>query len=275
MSDSRVLEFKEGAVMNGAASEHLKEFIQVVCSYSDVIAIRKSDFIPSKSNTIDHAAFTTSKEALLNDDFLKQILTYATKPIINMESNVFHPCQGLGDMLTLQELLGEVQQKNYVLSWAPHPKPLPLATPHSQLLFPSLFGMNVTLACPPEFKLDDSIMQEAKQRSEAAGGSFSVSHDQDDAFAGAEVVCAKSWLSLDLFGDWEAQEKLRAAYSDWSITPAKMALTSDASFMHCLPVRRNVVASDEVLDSDHSVVIQEAENRMWAQMGLLHYLLTQ
>lgn len=274
MSDSRGIEYETGTVMNGTTSEHLKEFIQVICSYSDVIAIRKSDFIPTTANEINDDAFSTSKASLLQDDFFKQVASYATKPIINMESNMFHPCQGLGDMLTLQELFGDVKKKKYVLTWAPHPKPLPLATPHSQLLFPAIFGMDVTLACPPEFELDPSVMKQAQQRAEVAGGQFRVEHDQNNALAGAEVVCAKSWLSLELFGEWGRQTELRDSYQNWQITSDKMALTNQAKFMHCLPVRRNVVVSDAVLDSDDSVVIQEAENRLWAQMGLLTHLLT-
>lgn len=265
MSDSRVLEYENGTVMDGDASEHIKEFIQVVSSYSDVIAIRKSDFIPNKNNS---QALGNEKEQMLADSFFQMVVKYANVPVINMESNMFHPCQSLADMLTMQEKVGDVTKKKYVLSWAPHPKPLPLATPHSQLSMPCNFGMDVVLACPPEFILDANVMAKAKERAQASGGSFEISHEQN--FDGADFVCAKSWMSLKHFGDWDKEKEVRDGYKDWMITPEKLG---SAKFMHCLPIRRNVIASDEVLDGANSIVIDEAENRMWAQMGLLQYLL--
>lgn len=266
MSNSRVLEYGDGAVMDGDASEHIKEFVKVVCSYSDVIAIRKSDFIPNKDSSQN---LGDQKEEMLVDNFFQMVVSYATVPVINMESNMFHPCQSLADMLTMQELAGEVSGKKYVLTWAPHPKPLPLATPHSQLAMPCNFGMDVVLACPPEFELDREVMAQAKERAEASGGSFKISHEQN--FEGADFVCAKSWMSLEHFGSWDKEKEVRDGYKNWMVTKEKLG---SAKFMHCLPIRRNVVAEDGVLDSENSVVIHEAENRMWAQMGLVQYLLT-
>ena len=270
MSGSRQLEYEKGAVMDGVKSEHIKEFVEVVCSYSDVIAARKSDFIPDKDNNTGGAI---GKDELLKDLFFEMLLEYATVPVINMESNMYHPCQGMGDMLTMQEALGNVSGKKYVLSWAQHPKPLPLATPHSQIAAPCIFGMDVTLVCPSEFNIAPEVFEKGKKRAEESGGSFKMTNDLDEALKDADIVCAKSWLSLELFGDWDKEAAVRAKYSDWQITKEKMALTNDAKFMHCLPVRRNVVVSDEVLDSKNSIVIQEAENRMWAQMGIIKHLL--
>ncbi|MEK7672316.1 MAG: N-acetylornithine carbamoyltransferase [Patescibacteria group bacterium] len=271
MSQSRKLEYSEGAVMDGSASEHISEFIRVVCSYSDVVAIRKSDFIPASDNS---QSLGLSKEEMLDDSFFKLVLKYANKPIINMESNMFHPCQGLADAMTIKEVLGSVVKKKYVLTWAPHPKPLPLATPHSQLTMPALFGMDVVLACPKEFPLDIGVMAKAEQMANDGGGSFKMTHNQVEALTGADIVCEKSWLSLEHFGNWDREKEARAHYADWQLTTEKMAHTSNAKFMHCLPVRRNVEVSDGVLDSANSLIIQEAENRMWAQMGLLKYIIS-
>lgn len=270
MSQSRKLEYTPGAVMNGAASEHLSEFIRVVCSYSDVVAIRKSDFIPASDNS---QSLSMGREEMLGDHFFEQVLRYANKPIINMESNMFHPCQGLADAMTMKEVLGNVAKKKYVLTWAPHPKPLPLATPHSQMIMPALFGMDVVLACPKEFALDADVMAKAAKLAQDGGGSFQMVHNQDAALSGADIVCEKSWLSLEHFGDWEREKEVRNQYLDWQVTSEKMALTNGAKFMHCLPVRRNVEVSDGVLDSSNSLIIQEAENRMWAQMALLRHIL--
>lgn len=271
MSQSRKLEYTEGAVMDGSASEHISEFIRVICGYSDVVAIRKSDFVPASDNS---QSLVMSKEEMLADSFFKQVLKYANKPIINMESNMFHPCQGLADAMTMKEILGNVVKKKYVLTWAPHPKPLPLATPHSQLTMPALLGMDVVLTCPKEFPLDSGVMKKAEQLAKNGGGSFQVTHNQNEALSGADIVCEKSWLSLDYFGDWAREKEARDQYKDWQVTAEKMSLTNNAKFLHCLPVRRNVEVNDAVLDSKNSLIIQEAENRMWAQMGLLRHILS-
>ena len=187
---------------------------------------------------------------------------------------MFHPCQALADMMTLVEHFKNAKKKKYVLTWAPHPKPLPLATPHSQLLTPAIFGMDVTLIHPEGFNLDEDILNLAKKEAHNSGGSLKITHNQKEAFSGADVVVAKSWASLKHFGDWEKEAEYRSRYKNWIVDEEKMSLTNKAIFMHCLPVRRNVVVADAVLDGSQSVVIQEAENRLWSQMALIHYLLT-
>lgn len=277
--DTWQFEYEDGVVMDKDKQEHIKEAAAVLASYSDIIGLRKSELITNTTASQAAAALATDPQTawseLKADQAINQLALYAKKPVINMESNMFHPCQSLADMMTMTEIFGdsELHNKQYVLTWAPHPKPLPLATPHSQLLTPAIFGMNVTLVHPEGFELDESVMTLAQQKSKEAGGTLTITHDQQEAFQGADIIMAKSWASLKYFGDWQAEAAHRAKYTDWTVTASKMALTNSAKFMHCLPVRRNVVVSDEVLDGPNSIVIQEAENRMWIQMAIINYLL--
>ncbi len=265
-TDAWEFEYKKGVVMNGNTQEYIKEAAQVISSYTDLIALRKSDLMTKKSSTQE---VEQTWEELKKDQPIYELARYADKPIISMESNMFHPCQSMADVMTMQEHFGSLTGKKIVLTWAPHPKALPLATPHSQLLTPSIFGADVTLACPSGFELDADVMNFAKGKA----GKFSITNNQVSALEDADVVIAKSWASLKYFGDWKAESDYRKKFTDWMVDKNKMDLTNNAIFMHCLPVRRNVVASDEVLDSEQSVVIQEAENRMWVQMGIIDYLL--
>lgn len=269
-SDSWEFEYEEGVTMNGNKQEHIKEAAQVLSAYSDVIALRKSELM-TKQTSVEQ---TQTWSKLKQDNAINKLAKYSTKPIINMESNMFHPCQSLADMMTMVELFGTVKKKKYVLTWAPHLKPLPLATPHSQILTPSIFGMDVTLVHPEGFDLDGDVIEMCAKHAEQSGGSFNISNNQEEAFKNADVIMAKSWASLQYFGNWNEESQHRNNFKNWMITQEKMNNTSQACFMHCLPVRRNVIVSDEVLDTSTSVVIQQAENRMWAQMGLIDYLLS-
>ncbi|MFA5820557.1 MAG: N-acetylornithine carbamoyltransferase [Candidatus Gracilibacteria bacterium] len=269
LAGSWQFEYKNGAVMNGGTQEHIKEAAQVISRYSDVIGLRNSQLITTTQT--HNEAFEW--DYLKKDEALTQLAHYATKPIINMESNMYHPCQSLADMMTIQDELGEVKKKKYVLTWVPHVKALPLATPHSQFLTPSIFGMDVTLVAPDGFPLDEDVIKLAEEKSSESGGSITFANNQREALKGADVVVAKSWASLDFFGDWDAENKHRNRFSDWMIDEEKMKSTNEAIFLHCLPLRRNVEVSDAVLDSSYSKIIDEAENRMWAQMSLISYLL--
>lgn len=265
-------EYRDGAVMNEGFQEHIKEAARVISRYTDVIGLRNSELITTGASVDKVVSWSDLKQ----DMPITQLARYATKPVINMESNMYHPCQGMADVMTLAERFGGpegVRKKKYVLTWAPHPKPLPLATPHSQMLTPAMFGMDVTVACPDGYDLDGEVVALAKQRAETVGGSLSVVHDQKKAFEDADVVVAKSWASLAYFGDWKKEAAHRAAFADWTVRAETMAKTNNAYFMHCLPVRRNVVVTDEVLDSPRSLIIDEAENRMWIQMAIINYLL--
>ncbi|GBC78706.1 N-acetylornithine carbamoyltransferase [bacterium HR08] len=160
-----------------------------------------------------------------------------------------------------------------VLCWAYHPKPLPMAVPNSFALIAAQFGMNLTIACPPEYELDPELMERIREHAHHNGASVRVLHDRRQACRGAEVIYAKSWGSRHYYGRWEEERKVREQYREWIVDEALMGLTGQGYFMHCLPVRRNVVVTDAVLDSERSLVIQQAENRLHVQKALLSMLL--
>jgi N-acetylornithine carbamoyltransferase len=263
-------EFEEGVVMDGPTQEHIKEAAPVIAEYCDAIAVRSSELITRGSAVGDSSA--TWAEAK-KDTIVRGFAKYSPVPVINLESNVYHPCQGLGDALTLREQFGKTQGKKYVLTWAYHPKPLPTATPHSQLLAACDMGCDVTLAFPEGWDLDDEVMQTARERAGSAGGSLTLSHDMAEAAEGADVICAKSWGAISHYGDWDDEKAIRDGLKHWIVDSGIMARTNEARFMHCLPVRRNVVVTDDVLDSPSSIVVQQAGNRMYAQNALLASLL--
>lgn len=267
--DAWAFEFAEGAVMDGATIEHVKEVAPVLSRYCDALAIRCSELVTKSAESAKSGTWESAKQDMVLNSFAQ----YATVPVINMESNMYHPCQGLGDAVTIKEKLGKTQGKKYVLSWAYHPKALPMATPNSQVLAACDLGMDVVLTHPHGWELDDEVLAQAQQRVQQSGGSFAVEYDQQAAFKDAQVVCAKSWGALNYYGNWEAEKPLRNGLKHWILDEAKMQRTDNALFMHCLPVRRNVEVSDGVLDSPQAIVIDEAENRMWAQMALLTALM--
>jgi N-acetylornithine carbamoyltransferase len=189
---------------------------------------------------------------------------HAEVPVINLESNRWHPLQGLADALTIQERIPEPRGKKYVLTWTWHPKSLPVATPHSQMLAAADLGMHVTVLRPDGFGLEPEVMHAARVRAGVLGGSVTETADVDSALSGAHVVCAKEWGSLDYYGKAEEEQRVKAPLrKTWIVDADKLARTADAFFLHCLPVRRNVVVTDAVLDSQRSAVIDEAENRLW------------
>lgn len=258
-------EFNKGVVMDKDKIEHVKEAAQVLSKYCDAIAIRASELITSGSESVEVQGW----EVLKQDKIFQAFMKYATVPIINMESNVYHPCQGLGDALTIREKLKQTKGKKYVLTWAYHPKALPMATPNSEILAACNLGMNVVVAHPKGWELDKEIISTMKQKVTAAGGSLTMTNSMDKAFKGADVVCAKSWGALQYYGNWSKEKRSRDELKHWIVDEEKMKLTNKALFMHCLPVRRNVVVADKVIDSSQSIVVDQAENRMWAQMALL------
>jgi N-acetylornithine carbamoyltransferase len=256
------LEHREGVVMDGAASEHIKEAIPVLSSYVDVLGVR---CFPERQNFAHDST----------EPMLSKICELSKVPVINLESAMGHPCQALADMMTIKEIFGKIQGKKILLSWANHPKALPLAVPNSFALAAAQMGANLVIASPEEYQLESSFMADLQTRALGAGGKVTICNDQNAGFEDAHIVYAKSWSSIAHYGDDTAEAKLRKKYQSWQVTDEKMRLTADGKFMHCLPVRRNVVVADSVLDGPASVVVQEAENRLHAQRALLSLMMGQ
>jgi N-acetylornithine carbamoyltransferase len=252
------LEVEDSVIMDGDKAEHVREAAPVLSRYFDALAVRA---FPSGC----------SWEKDSQDPVLNSFVRHATVPVINLESALWHPCQALGDALTWREL-GLKKGGRLALTWAYHPKALPLAVPRSVVLMGVQQGLDVTVVRPPEFSLDEGLMNYAKKVASVTGGNIRES-DNRDAISSGQVVYAKSWASLAAYGDHQAEQKIRQKYSDWQVTQECMELTDQAAFMHCLPVRRNVVVSDEVLDSPASKVVDQAENRLHVQKALLLDLL--
>ena len=259
--DTWNFETGEGVVMDGNTQEHIRELGPVLSRMCHFVGIRKSELITVGSA---QGQATGSYDELKQDEFIHRFAEFSECPVINLESNRWHPMQGLADSATMVEKLGETRGKKYVLTWAWHPKSLPVATPHSQLLSAANLGMDVTILRPEGWGLEPEVVERARERTEALGGSLQETDDIASAYDGAHVVCAKAWGSLDYYGRFDQEAKDKAGLrNDWMVDTDKMAKTDDGIFMHCLPVRRNIVVSDGVLDSPMSAVKDEAENRLW------------
>ena len=253
---SWTLEHREGAVMDGDKTEHVAEFVRVLERYCVAIGVRT--FAKLKDWTEERT-----------DPILSAFAKYASVPIINLESAMHHPCQSLADMMTIREKLG-AGRKRVVLTWAWHPKLLPMAVPNSFALAAAQMGHDLVIANPPGYDLDEELIGNSRRLATEAGGSLTVTNDMDAAFTGAEVIYAKSWGAKQFYGRDEQDTITRAQYRNkWIVNERKMGQTDDAIFMHCLPVRRNVIVTDAVIDSRASVVIDEAENRLHVQKAIM------
>ena len=246
---SWTLEHRAGAVMDSDKTEHVAEFVRVLERYCSAIGVRT------------FAALSDWQEER-TDPILNAFAHYASVPIINLESAMHHPCQSLADMLTIREKLG-AGRKRVVLTWAWHPKALPMAVPNSFALAAAQMGHDLVIAHPPGYDLDEELI-------ETLGDGVEITNDIYAAFEGAEVIYAKSWGSKQFYGNTDQDIAARVQYrSKWIVDEEKMARTNNAIFMHCLPVRRNVIVTDAVIDSPASVVIDEAENRLHVQKAIL------
>lgn len=255
------IETRPGIVMDGAAAEHIREAVPVIASYSDAMGIRAF----AERKDLEHDLAETEFNALT---------ALVDKPYINMESAMGHPCQNLADWKTLDDFDIPANGGKFVLSWAYHPKALPLAVPASTLYTAARRGMDVTVLRPDGFALPEAIMQRSRDAAEKSGGSITESDDRREAMQDAHVIYAKSWSSTTHYGDRLADEKLRNELVDWCVSESWFDnARKDCRFMHCLPVRRGVVVDEPILDGPRSIVIPEARNRMLAQMAILHEML--
>ena len=241
-NEAWALEFQDGTKMQGIRSEHIREAAAVVSQYCDMVAIRAF-------------ASLTNKDQDEAEIVLKSFAKYAKIPVINMESATGHPLQALADALTIKEHKTKHRPK-VVLTWAPHPKALPHAVANSFTQMMLFQEADFVIANPKGYDLDKNITK-----------NISVLHNQSEALRNADFVYAKNWCSYEQYG------KILKTDNDWMVTKEKMNLTKNAKFMHCLPIRRNIVASDEVLDNSNSLVIDQANNRTFAAQSVLKLLL--
>lgn len=250
------LEFEEGAVMLGDAEEHAREAAKVLSRYCDLIGIRA---FPKFED------WEEDRKDLLIGAFAE----HADVPVINMET-ITHPCQEMALAMTLQEKFGSLDGKKFLLTWSYHPKPLNTAVANSALMIAAKFGMDVTLLCPtPEYTLDRRYVDIATHDAEQNRRRVTITHDLGEAYAGADVVYAKSWGALPYFGNWEEERALRDSFKHFIVDEDKMAMTNDALVSHCLPMRRNVIMTDAVFDGPRCVAYDEAENRLHVQKAIM------
>ena len=238
------LETERGVIMDGDRPEHLLEAIPVMGCYCDIIGVRS------------FARFE-SKEDDYNEAILNQFIKYSGKPVFSMEAATRHPLQTFADMITIEEYK-KVEKPKIVMTWAPHPKALPQAVPNSFAEGINLTGYEFVITHPEGYELDPKFVGNAK-----------VEYDQKKAFEGADFTYAKNWAAYtgDNYG------KVLSMDRSWTVDSAKMALTDNAYFMHCLPVRRNMIVSDDVIESPQSIVIPEAANRVVSAQTVLKEML--
>ena len=246
-SDSWTLEHREGAVMDQDKTEHIKDAARVLSRFVSAICVRS--FPGMKSYDEDMA-----------DPVIESFRKYATVPVINMESALWHPCQGMADAMTIQEKVGKVKGARVTLTWAYHPKALPMAVPNSFAAAVSQLGAELTIAHPKEFPLEPKLLDALPKRPR-------IVHSKEEGLEGARIVYAKSWGGSAFYGKWEEEKRIREGLKSWICD----RVPPGAHFLHCLPVRRNVEVADAVLDA--GAIYDEAENRLHVQKAILSELL--
>jgi N-succinyl-L-ornithine transcarbamylase len=242
------LEFEEEAIMSGDTVEHVKDAAPIMGKYFDILAIRT---FPSLKN----------KEEDYSELYINQFIKYAGIPVVSLESATLHPLQSLTDIVTITESIKASAQPDrkvkIVLTWAPHVKPLPQCVANSFAQWVNAWGKaDFVIAHPEDYELDEEFTKGA-----------TITHNQDEALKDADFVYVKNWSTYTDYGKMYSDDR------EWMLTNAKLKLTNDARVMHCLPVRRNVELSDEILDSPNSLVTQEAGNRVWAAQAVLSEIL--
>jgi N-succinyl-L-ornithine transcarbamylase len=238
------LEFEEGAIMSGSTVEHVKDAAPILGHYFDILCIRT---FPSLKNREDD----------YSEMYISQFIKYAGVPVISLESATLHPLQSLTDVITIKETFKEPRKPKIILTWAPHVKPLPQCVANSFAQWINAWGnADFLITHPEDYEL-------AEQFSKGA----TITHNQDEALKDADYVYVKNWSTYNDYG------KIYSNDPDWMLTEEKLKLTNNARVMHCLPVRRNVELSDEILDSTNSLVTQEASNRVWAAQAVIAEIL--
>ncbi len=260
-NDGWKLEFEEEAIMSGTTVEHIKDAAPILGNYFDIIGVRS---FPSLTN----------KEEDYSEHVIKQFIKYAGVPVVSLETATLHPLQSFTDIITIKEQIllapkapEEVERKlKIVLTWAPHIKPLPQCVANSFAQWMNAWSLTLTLSekegiefvitHPEDYELDEQFTKGA-----------TITHNQQEALKDADFVYVKNWSTYHDYG------KIYSNDPSWMLTPEKLKVTNNAKIMHCLPVRRNVELSDEVLDSENSLVTQEASNRVWAAQAVLSEIL--
>ena len=243
------LEFAEDAIMNGTTVEHIKDAAPILGNYFDILCIRT---FPGLAN----------KDADYSEKIIKQFIKYAGIPVVSLESATLHPLQSLTDIITIQESISSNaslhnKKPKVVLTWAPHIKPIPQCVANSFSEWMGTWGeANFIITHPEGYALSSEFTKGA-----------TIEHNQDQALKDADFVYVKNWSSYEQYG------KVLTTDTSWMMTSKKLALTNNAKIMHCLPVRRNVELSDEILDGPHSLVTKEASNRVWAAQAVLAEIL--
>lgn len=237
-NDGWALEFEEGAIMNGTTVEHIKDSAAVLGLYCDIIGVRCFPKL-------------TDKEADSSDKIVNQIIKYSGVPVVSLESATRHPLQSLADMITIEE--HKIKEKpKVVLTWAPHIKPIPQVVANSFAEWSLGCNYDVTITHPEGYELDEAFTKGAK-----------IITNQEEALKDADFVYVKNWCSFKEYG------KVLEVNENWMLTNEKLKNTNNAKVMHCLPVRRNIELSDEVLDGENSLVLKQAENRVYAAQAVL------
>lgn len=240
-SDSWTLETRDGVVMDGSSTEHMKEAAAVMGAYCDVLGLRTF-------------ASLTDRDIDYTEEVIEKFIAYSGRPVVSLESATRHPLQSFADLITITQHK-PVPRPRVVLTWAPHPKALPQAVANSFVEWMSAADVDLVVAHPPGYELAPSFTQNVE-----------VTHDQDAALDGAHFVYAKNWSAYEPYGQILSKDMA------WTVTEEKMARTDNGKFMHCLPVRRNMIVSDGVLDGPRSIVIPQAANRVVSAQTVLYHM---
>ncbi len=254
------LEPADQVVMDGKAEEHVKDAAQTLSRYVDALGVRQMR--RSDSWEVDR-----------HELLLHSYAEHAQIPIINLESTLEHPCQAVADIITMKQNLLDLRGRKFTLAWSNNPKPKNMGPCHSVLTLAATLGMDITIAHPLGFDLDQEVMNTVRNRSSESGGSMRVVNDLAEGARAAEVLYARSWGAVKYWNDPEREAMVKRSLQSWLIDRSVMDLTANALFMHPLPLRRNVAATDEVVDGPRSVIYDQAENRVHAQKAILAHLL--